>query len=293
MAENFANAAQTTLNGALDSSQTNVVVTSAGGFPSVNFRIVVDSELMLVTNVSGSTFTVTRHIESSSAATHSDGATVTHVLTAAGLLQGIRENGVTLEGSLVQQASSAVNQTSPKDITLGAAPTVGNFLYCITLGATNVAITPSETNVSWSSILNITNGTTSGATLWKGTISASASATITLTRASGSAFFAGWAVEFSGIDGTLDSSSTSTGTGFGFATPAINPPAAVILLTGAVGGNGGTGNWVSPLFSTGLNANFLFAGYRMGHLPNFPIGGGGLGPSTTVSLWSAFTAAIT
>ena len=91
MSENFANTSQTTLNGAIDSSTTTVVVTSATGFPSVNFRILIDSELMLVTNVSTNTFTVTRHVESTSAASHSDGATVTHVLTAASLIAAVTD----------------------------------------------------------------------------------------------------------------------------------------------------------------------------------------------------------
>lgn len=95
MAENFTNQSQTTLNGALNNSQTNVVVTSATGFPAANFRIIVDSELMLVTTVSSNTFTVTRAAESTTAATHSNGATVTHVLTAASLVQAITDRNWT------------------------------------------------------------------------------------------------------------------------------------------------------------------------------------------------------
>lgn len=88
MTEQFANLAITTLNGGIDDnpSTTSVVVTDATGFPgSGNFRIVVDTELMLVTGVSGSTFTVTRAIESTAIASHSSGAPVAQVLTAASL----------------------------------------------------------------------------------------------------------------------------------------------------------------------------------------------------------------
>jgi hypothetical protein len=92
MTENFANTYQTTLSAAITStSATTLTVTSAAGAPSVNFRIKIDTEYMLVTNVSGTTFTVTRGIEGSAAATHSNGALVTHVLTAAGLVQGITD----------------------------------------------------------------------------------------------------------------------------------------------------------------------------------------------------------
>lgn len=91
MAENFANEYQTTLNGALDASQTSVVVTSATGAPAANFRIRIDNEYMLVTAVAGTTFTVTRAVEGSTGAAHTDAATVTHVLTAGGLDQALSE----------------------------------------------------------------------------------------------------------------------------------------------------------------------------------------------------------
>jgi hypothetical protein len=55
-------------------------------FPTTGqFRIKIDAELMLVTAVSGTTFTVTRGIEGSTAASHANGATVTHILTAGAL----------------------------------------------------------------------------------------------------------------------------------------------------------------------------------------------------------------
>ena len=89
-AEQFANNAQSTLNGALDNSQLTLVVTSAASFPTQgNFRVLIDSEIMLVTGVSGSTFTVTRGAESTTPATHSNGATVTQVVTKAVMIQAV------------------------------------------------------------------------------------------------------------------------------------------------------------------------------------------------------------
>jgi len=86
--ESFANAAQTTLGAAITTTNgTSITVTSSTGFPSANFRIQIDSELMLVTNVSGTTWTVTRGAESTTAATHSNGAGVLHVLTAGAIKQ--------------------------------------------------------------------------------------------------------------------------------------------------------------------------------------------------------------
>ena len=61
---------------------------SAVGFPTGgNFRIIVDSEIMLVTDVQGKTFTVTRAQEGTSAASHDADAAVFHVLTAGALAQ--------------------------------------------------------------------------------------------------------------------------------------------------------------------------------------------------------------
>jgi hypothetical protein len=292
MAENFANLYQTTINdsGGISDTDTSVTVTTATGAPPANFRLKCEDELMLVTAVVGSTFTITRGIEGTTAASHADGATVTHVLTAASVVQAARENAISLEGSLVQSALSANNNTSPKTITLGSTPTVGNFLYLITGGTTNALITPTQTNVAWSNIVDITNGTLARTTLWKGVISASAGTAITLTRASGTAFFTGTCWEFSGIDGTLTTSATASGTGVGYATGSIDPGRSHILLTGGFG-SGGTGVWKLPLFIEDFTSNYFIVGHRMGHMDNFPIGAHAWGGTSNV--WAGLIAAIT
>lgn len=85
--EQFGNNASTTLNGSILSGATSLVVTSAANFPTTgNFRIIVDSgvnlEYMLVTAVSGTTFTVTRGQEGTTAVAHSSLVQVVHVVTA-------------------------------------------------------------------------------------------------------------------------------------------------------------------------------------------------------------------
>lgn len=85
--EQFTNNATTSLNGTLTSGATSLSVVSATGFPtSGNFRIVVDTgsnlEIMVVTAVSGTTFTVTRGQENTTAVAHGGGVQVTHILTA-------------------------------------------------------------------------------------------------------------------------------------------------------------------------------------------------------------------
>jgi hypothetical protein len=95
--EQFANNALTTLSGSITNVATTLVVTSATNFPATgNFRIGVDTgsnfEYMLVTNVAGTTFTVTRGQESTTNVAHNSGVVVTHILTAGGLVQTLNDN---------------------------------------------------------------------------------------------------------------------------------------------------------------------------------------------------------
>lgn len=88
MTEQFANNASSTLNGAINNSTTTIVVTSATTFPSTgNFRLLLGvnpltAEIVLVTGVSGNTFTVVRGQEGTTASSWPDLTTVTHILTA-------------------------------------------------------------------------------------------------------------------------------------------------------------------------------------------------------------------
>lgn len=80
--EQYANNPSTTLNGAINNAVTTLVVASATGFSTGgNFRILIDTELLLVTAVSGTTFTVTRGAEGTTAASHVDASAVVQVLT--------------------------------------------------------------------------------------------------------------------------------------------------------------------------------------------------------------------
>ena len=83
MAETFANNAATTLSAATTTTTaTTCTVASAAAFPATGtFRIKIDAEILIVTGVSGSTFTVNRGAEGTAAATHASGAAVIHLLT--------------------------------------------------------------------------------------------------------------------------------------------------------------------------------------------------------------------
>lgn len=83
--DRYTNNAQTTLNGAINNSTQTVTVTDASTFPSDGiFDIIIDSEIITVPagGVSGNTFSsCTRGAGGTSAASHSNGATVTHIQT--------------------------------------------------------------------------------------------------------------------------------------------------------------------------------------------------------------------
>lgn len=88
--EQFTNASSSTLVGAITNVATTLVVASATSFPTLpQFRIIVDSEIMIVTAISGTTFTVTRGQEGTTASSHANSVAVVHIITA-GAIAGIR-----------------------------------------------------------------------------------------------------------------------------------------------------------------------------------------------------------
>jgi hypothetical protein len=99
--EGLANDVETTLAAAITTvGQTSITVASNSGFPAANFRVRIDDELLLVTANPSTSWTVERGVEGTTAATHSNGATVTHVLTKAGLETWSRESGQMLDATV-------------------------------------------------------------------------------------------------------------------------------------------------------------------------------------------------
>lgn len=81
---NHKNFAQTTLvSPIITTGGTAIYVNSSSSFPAVPFIVAIDTEAMLVTTVAGTTWTVERGYEGSTAATHANGATIYHNLSAA------------------------------------------------------------------------------------------------------------------------------------------------------------------------------------------------------------------
>lgn len=97
--ERLGNDFATTLTAAITTvGQTAITVASGTGSPSVNFRVRIDDELILVTNKGGGTnWTIERGLEGTTAATHLNGADVVHVLTAGSLDLHAFENWVNRE----------------------------------------------------------------------------------------------------------------------------------------------------------------------------------------------------
>lgn len=91
--ENLINDFVTTLNGGINDVVTTIVVTTnTSPANQAGFRIRIDNELMLVTANPTTSWTVTRGIEGTTAAAHSNGAFVSVVITAAGLAAWLSDN---------------------------------------------------------------------------------------------------------------------------------------------------------------------------------------------------------
>ena len=60
----------TTLSSTIDAAATTMTVASAAGFPIAPFRVKIDNEVLYVTDVNGTVFTVTRGVDLTVAASH-------------------------------------------------------------------------------------------------------------------------------------------------------------------------------------------------------------------------------
>ncbi len=113
--EQFANNVATTLSEqVVDGSDNHIHVTAETGFPaSAQYRVLVDSEIMIVTGGIGTgVLTVTRGAEGTTAAHHGAGAAVTHVLTAGALAQTIDDhNALALHSGTAGEIAALTEKT--------------------------------------------------------------------------------------------------------------------------------------------------------------------------------------
>ncbi|MHA1950972.1 MAG: hypothetical protein ACW987_13995 [Candidatus Thorarchaeota archaeon] len=113
--EQFINSASTTLSADMTAGQTTASVSDGGAFPATgDFRILIGTELMLVTARSGNTLTVVREIENSNAVAHSSTDAVDAILTAGALETYAEENtwhGNTAPPLRIENLSTGVRAT--------------------------------------------------------------------------------------------------------------------------------------------------------------------------------------
>ena len=147
-----AGAATTTLNGAINDSVTTLTLSDASQFPSsgTNF-VIIGSEEISYTGVSGNTLTgLTRGVAGTTAASHSDGATVTNstdyiawgeaasgdLIIEPGMwsLDNFGDKAICLihDGAVFEWDSSASNATATRATIISGAPTASRHMLVST-----------------------------------------------------------------------------------------------------------------------------------------------------------------
>lgn len=166
-----------TLSSSIASGVTSFAVTSVSGFPtSYPFTVVIDpglasEEIVTVTNVAGTTLTVTRGEDGSSAQSHSLGATVRHMVTARDLREPQEHIAATEDihgtGSGNAVVGTGTTQTLTNKSISGATNTLTNIAAASVTGlAAHLAASTGVHGVTGSVV-----GTTDTQTLTNKTIS--------------------------------------------------------------------------------------------------------------------------
>lgn len=128
--EQLANNVATTLSGGINSAVTSLTLASATGFPTKgNFRIIIGSEVLKVTSVSGTSLTVERGSEGTSPASHSNGDAITLILTRAAVLALLADvvgrpldtPPLAADFAWINQGTATVDDTNPGLYLLGPA----------------------------------------------------------------------------------------------------------------------------------------------------------------------------
>jgi hypothetical protein len=120
MTEQFANNPSSTLNGNIDNITNSIVVVSGTPFSSTGtYRIIINTEIMLVLSRSGNTLSVVRGQEGTTVASHLSGAVVAQILTAGAMQQFRIDNGQLGLGTNLPAAGNAgkLYNTSDGNIT--------------------------------------------------------------------------------------------------------------------------------------------------------------------------------
>jgi hypothetical protein len=165
--ERFVTRGSTSLAASIEADDLSITVQSTTRFPTQpEFRIGVGQELMLVTGVSGATWTVTRGIEGTTPTTHSAGASVVAVLTAGGLDELRTEIEAEIPQNTVQTsdprlsddrtASGIRTSSTVVAVSAAAAPTAGQVLTATSGTAAQWVnpITERDSDVNYTNVLS-------------------------------------------------------------------------------------------------------------------------------------------
>lgn len=136
--------AETTLTNAINNSVTSMQVGSTTGLPSVPFTMAVDyesasEELVEVTVVAGTTLTITRAIDGTSAASHNSGARVRHVSSARDFSDSRSHENATADVHGLTAGAVVVGTTTTQTLTnktLSGGVLSGTFTGSPTLSGT-------------------------------------------------------------------------------------------------------------------------------------------------------------
>ena len=150
----------TTLAAAMLVGDTTLSVTSSAGFPAAvtgvsQFRALIESEIVLVTNVATTTWTVVRGLEGTAAAAHASGVAVSATVTA-----GALSNVSPVTAARIRPAAStqSINNGSVVDIIYGTTVFDAGGMTGVTA---NALVVPAGRAGLWqlSSTINISGNT--------------------------------------------------------------------------------------------------------------------------------------
>ena len=135
--ENYANNYSTTLSGGIDASQTTLTLANATGAPAAApFRIVIDSEIIIVGARTGTACSsLTRGAEGTTAVLHANGAAINHILTVASLKAN--PGPMTTAGDMIRATTGG----EPQRVAIGTA----GQLWTVTAGVPGWATPASPT----------------------------------------------------------------------------------------------------------------------------------------------------
>lgn len=138
-------AADTTLSAGVDASTTTLLVSSTTGFPATPFILAVDAgaaaqELVLVTNVAGTTLTVTRAYDSTIASAHATGAAVSHSHAAI----DFREANAHVNATAAHGTTGTVVGTSDSQTLTNKTVALGNNTLSGTTAQFNTSLTDGD-----------------------------------------------------------------------------------------------------------------------------------------------------